>query len=307
MIFIKNEFLNTKVTLILLLCFFYLRTNNENKNLIFLDEIVCSKINENGVNVVFLSDSWLQNPLGAPISLEERIIRLLWISAGQEFGIKNISDGSSNEYAEEYFYKLQNEKNISRDQIKEICKRSGFSIDDVKKELNEQNLLHQCIETIINSRGFLHVNSEEIENYYLNNKEYSEESYLIQRGIYKGKIIDFGKIEKQKNKINWQNPYFVKKNELSDDFKNKIEMVNENDIITIIQSDENVHIYKLIKHKLPELISIEERYENIFRFLQNEKYKNAYLIITKELIEDESINWKNIKYKNDCLNYLNKI
>ena len=308
MIILNNQKkIYTKVVFLLLSYFFCLKINSEITDSILLDEIVCTKINENGVSVVFLSDSWLQSPLGSSISLEERIIRLLWISSGQEFGVKIISDGSSNEYAEEYFHKLQNEKGVSRDQIKEICKRSGFSIEDVKKELNEQNLLQQCIETIVSSKGFLHVSSEEIEKYYFENPQYSEESYLIQRGVYKGKISEFGKKMIQKNSIEWQKPYNINKNELAEDFFSKINQVNEGDIITVVQSAENVHVYKLIKHNKPEVFSIEERYEMISRILQGEKYKKAYIEITKELIEDESINWKNIKYKNDCINFLNKI
>ena len=263
-----NNLLNLKRRVANKLLFFLFINILSSENQILLDEIVCSKITESGVSVVFLSDSWLPNPMGHPVKLEEKIIKMLWLAIGEENGIKLISDTNNNEYAEEYFQKLQNERGLTRDQIKEMCKKSGFTIEEVKKELNEQNLLGQCTQSIIALKSDIYVSAEEIEAYYNNNPEYSEESYIIQRGIYNGNISEMPTKISLKNAIKWEDSYSIKKNELSEAFS-KINNISNGEFITIIQNENNVEIYKLITKNLSTIISLEERYELINKILEN--------------------------------------
>lgn len=284
--------------------FFLSSFNNSSDNLILIDEIVCSKISEADVSVVFLSDSWLKNPIGTRTTIEEKIINMLWLCHGKEHGIKMLSDGSYHEFAEEHFQKLQDERGLTRDQIIDICKKSGFSIEDLKKELNEKNLVNQIIQTTISIRSLFNVTPQEIDDFFFQNPEYIETEYCIQKGSYKGLVSDFSK--KQNLLIDWQKPYYIKKSNLSKSFS-MIDKIENNEIITIIQNNDEVEIYKLLSVIPKKLIPIEERFETISFILQNKKFKEAYKKITKELIEDDSVNFKNKYYKDLCLNYIEKL
>ena len=76
-----------------------------------LDGIACSIIFEGGVHNVLYSDCWLSNCLGVEQTLEELIVRSLWIYHGKDHGLKISNDGTNNEYAEQYLDMLQQKKN----------------------------------------------------------------------------------------------------------------------------------------------------------------------------------------------------
>ncbi len=213
-------------------------SNNPNLNLV--DEIVCMRIGESGISTVFLSDTWFISPIGNSVELAEKIIKSAWLSYGADHGIKIINDGSSKEYAEEYFDKLNEERGISRDKLIEMCKKSGFTIDDVKRELNEQYLFQQCIETAIAAEGLIYVSPEEIQKFHEENKIEIPGKYKIKRGIYEGRSEEL--FENLKNKkIEWDDEYEVSEKNLSEKFSNIAE-VKDGEIINLFNENNKVII-----------------------------------------------------------------
>jgi hypothetical protein len=295
-----------KKTLIFSLLFFNKNIfSSKNSNLELIDEIACFRIGESGISTVFLSDSWFISPIGNAVELEEKIIRTAWLSYGADHGIKMINDGSSKEYAEEYFDKLNEERGISRDKLIEMCKKSGFTIDDVKRELNEQFLFQQCIETAISAEGLIYVSPEEIQKFHEENKIEIPGKYKIQRGIYKVKTEEFFNNSKNKE-IEWEDEYEISENNLSEKFSNIAE-VKDGEIINLFNENDKVIVYKRILFEEKKNIGLNERYEQIQRILQQKKYLDAYKKKTYQLISDESMIFTNNKYKERCLSFIEKI
>ena len=186
-----------------------------------------------------------------------------------------------------------------------MCKKSGFTIDDVKRELNEQYLFQQCIETAIAAEGLIYVSPEEIQKFHEENKIEIPGKYKIKRGIYEGRSEELFENSKNK-KIEWDDEYEVSEKNLSEKFSNIAE-VKDGEIINLFNENNNVVIYKRISYEGKKNVEFNERYEQIQRILQQKKYLEAYRKKTLELIESESMFFSNNKYKELCLNFIEKI
>lgn len=271
-----------------------------------LDSIACSIIFEGGVHHVLYSDCWLSNCLGVEQTLEELIVRSLWIYHGKDHGLKISNDGTSNEYAEQYLDMLQQKKNITRDQIKEMCLKSGYSLSDIKKELNDQYMMQQAIEMTLAAHGYFSITSQEIETFYQNNPIVIGKKYVLCRGKSKKTIGDITNQRYEKKDIEWEEPYEVNKNDLSEKFS-AIDEYTTGDIVYCTLDSKNqgvTYVYKLINVIPEKKVSLDESYEEIQSMLQSKKYNEGFKKITLELLNSDTILFSDITLKERCIKYV---
>jgi hypothetical protein len=292
--------------LVLFFTFFSCFTSTTSKPEKIVDEIVCKRIGESGTSVVFASDAWLPNPLGALPSLEEKIVKMLWLAHGSDMGIKISSNESSHEYAEEHFDRLQQERGITRDDLVAACKKAGFTLDDVKRELNDQYLLQTCIETTIVASESIQPTEKEIEDYYNSNPEIIPERYVIQKGVYKGNASVIYNKNYVDSDVCWEEPYEVDPDSLSEKFSH-ISKVNNGDVVTVIEKEGEVHVYKLVSYAASHKLSLENVYEKIKMILQQKKYMEAYKRLTIEFLNSDNVIFTNQEYKDRCIGFVKNI
>lgn len=228
-------------------------SNNYTEELILLDSIAALRIGSSGLSPTYYSDAWFLSPFGLVKNLEEIIIQNIWIAYGNEHGIKMTSDGAANEYAEQYFDMLQEQRGVSRKKIEDMAKEFGYTIEDVKKELNNQYLVQQTVETFFAASGKLNIRNDEIIEFYNNFPRFEEASFIIESGVLsienslKIDMKDEGIIKD----IIWSNkPYLVFKNDLNEDFSH-INDCNIGDIIyyEYLKKEKEFLCYRLLEKK----------------------------------------------------------
>ena len=127
-------------------CLFLIKNFNKTEDsfdseMILLDGIAALRIGSSGLTPTYYSDTWFFTVFGKARTLVDIIIENIWISYGNEHGIKVVSNESSHEYAEQYLDMLQTQKNISRKDIEKMAEEYGYNINGIKKELNRQYIM----------------------------------------------------------------------------------------------------------------------------------------------------------------------
>jgi hypothetical protein len=280
----------------------------DNEELILLDSIAALRVGSSGLSPTYYSDAWFLSPFGTVKNLEEIIIQNIWIAYGNEHGIKMTSDGASNEYAEQYFDMLQEQRGVSRKQIEEMARDFGYSIEDVKKELNNKYLVEQTVETFFAASGKLNISNDDILDFYNNFPRYEDASFRIETGFLP---IDSSLKIDMKNPdvikaIEWSNkPYLVYKKDLNSDFSN-IEDYEVGDIIyyEYLKNKKSFLCYRLVEKKEASQLSFNELYEEITKQLQAIKYEEGYRMMTEEFLLSPKMIYQDPKLQTECINYL---
>jgi hypothetical protein len=272
----------------------------------FIDGIACTIVGETGFFPIYYSDAWLANALGVEQTLEEYIVRGLWIIHGKDHGLKITSDGNNNEYAEQYLDMLQEKKNITRDAIKEMCLAAGYTIADIKKELNDQYMMQQAVEMTLAAKGYVSVSSDEVITYYKKNPIKISPLFTIKRGVTSKSVADVSNNRLKEEDIVWDEPYTIEKSALSENFAH-IETCNEHDIVyTYFEPKENKTVVFVLLKIIPEKdISLDECYDQIMYTLQSKKYAEGFKEMTLELLNSDLAIFDSPDLKNKCIDYIN--
>lgn len=273
-----------------------------------LDGICCIKIGDGGCIPVYYSDQWFLSPLGIPITLEDRIIRVSWLSYGNDHGIKMINNGSSAEYAQQYLEMLQEQKGVSLMELEKMAAMGGYTLNDIRRELNEQYIFQQTIETTFAATGALNVTAEMVQEYYDNNPQIIPAEYKIQTGNLNKTLSEYENENYDFEDIIWEKEsYLIKENELSNNFKD-IKKYKINDIVFVMENKDKSEliIYKLIEKKDEIKIKLSDCYEEILGKIQQKKYAEEYLIKTESLISDDTLLYFDKDLKEKCKSFLNK-
>lgn len=276
------------------------------EDLEFLDGIAVLRAGESGLSAVYFSDSWYLTPFGTKKSLSEEIIKNIWLSYGAENGIKMVFSGASNEYAEQYLDVLQEQKNVSRLKIEKMVGDLGYTMDDIKKELNNQFLINQTIETTFAARGSLNVKNSEILAYYEQNSQEQEANFKIQVGVLRSNKFIENIDDNIKKKIDWKfDPYVVLEKDIPFEFGNLIEYDCEEIFYTEFdRKKQEMIFYKLIEKNEKKKTSLDESYEEILHKIKNEKYETNYRLMTKKFLESDAMIYYDMQIKNTCLDFL---
>lgn len=290
---------------ILCLCFLIeLKTE-----LICLDEIVVTRVSSAGIMPVYRSDAWFSNPIIGERPLESVIVDSLWLSYGAEHGIKMVSDGASDEYAERYFDMIQEQKGVSKKKIETMVREYGFSLDDIKKFLNNQYLIQQTIETFFAASGKLNISHEEIVDYYELLPPCESEVYTLQCGAFKSvyhKEWDEKDILNHQKDIVWDKPYDIEKDKLSHNFVD----IDERQCDSFVYYDydfqlKEYFVYRYIGKKEARRLSLNDSYEDIMKKIQLMKYEDSYRTMTLKLLADERVIYSDLNVKADVLDFVN--
>lgn len=282
----------------------------DDEELVLLDSIAALRVGSSGLSPTYYSDAWFLSPFGLVKSLEEVIIQNIWITYGNEHGIKMTSDGAANEYSEQYFDMLQEQKGISRKKIEEMTKEFGYSIEDVKKELNNQYLVQQTVETFFAASGKLNISNDEVLEFYNNYPRYEEAAFIIESGVLA--INNSFKIDINNKEIFqdivWSNePYQVYQKDLNDNFSH-IDDCSVGDIIyyEYLNNKKEFLCYRLLEKKESRRLNFNELYEEITHQIQSMKYEDGYRKMTEEFLLSSKIIYEDNKVQNRCINYLKK-
>jgi hypothetical protein len=278
------------------------------ENLVLLDSIAVLRIGASGLSPTYYSDEWFLNPFGMIKNLEEIVIQNIWLAYGNEHGIKMTADGSSNEYAEQYLDMLLEKRGVTRQKITQMTQELGYNIEDVKRELNNQYLVQQTIETFFAASGKLNITNDEINDFYNMNPIYQEMSFIIETGELE--LEDSIKIDMNDEniikKISWsKKPYLVLEKDLNESFYNVVDCSPLEIIYYEYDKKKNNFLcYRLLEKKEKKKIELNELYEDITKQLQMLKYEEAYKNITEQFINSDNVIYDSPDIKKKCISFI---
>jgi hypothetical protein len=285
----------------------------DDSDLILLDGVAAIRIGSSGLTPTYYSDAWFFSPFGRPKTLCDVIIENLWISYGNEHGIKIVSNESSHEYAEQYLDMMQSQKNISRKEIEKIAAENGYTFNDIKRELNKQYLIQQTIETYFAANSCLNISSSEISEHCkaITLKETNRYTFRIGSLSIKDSGLEATThpetyVKKHYEKIIWENPYQIREEELNENLRKK-ENLNQGGIIHYEKNSKGdlLFIYELI-NITKEVPDKAEIYDAMTKKLQQAKYEENLSRITKNFLQSPSMKYDTDDIREDCLKTFNK-
>ena len=156
-------------------------------------------------------------------------------------------------------------QDISEEGFEKQLKDEGFSIQEYRNQMGRILASEKIKHLEINEK--LVVTSQQVEDYYKKNPEYSKESCWI-------KIADVPKDMQNKkidkNKLLWDDLGWVSKKDVASDLDFIFDM-EKGDISEPVKRDDKFQAILLVDKKVKRLKTLEERYIDIENLLQNEK------------------------------------
>jgi|GEM_PF-4831449 len=236
-----------------------------NKNLV--DKIL---LRVNGTNVL---KSDMDQPRigkeGGKFSLEEVITEELFFQAASE---KHMLPSALDIERQIVAFKIQNNlKDMTDKEFEDELKVAGFTLDAYKTQMGRMLAVENVKHSEVSEK--IVVSSQEVEAYYAKNPAYTKEEYKIQLAVVAGSVVESGK-DVPLNDLSWDNLGWVEKKDLGKDF-NFIFSMNKGDVSKPQKIEGKYQIVKLDDKKECRLKTLNERYGEIERELQNDKKLKA--------------------------------
>lgn len=153
-----------------------------------------------------------------------------------------------------------NLQHLSDEQFDAELQKEGFSLNDYKLQLARILAGEKLKQVEINEKVI--VTSQEVENYYNNNPEYTKESYWIKLAIIPEKSIKDGKAVIKKSELQWDDLGWISRKDMSQNLTFVFKM-KKNQISKPIKISDRYQLIKLVDKQAKKLKSLDERYIKI--------------------------------------------
>ena len=264
----------------------------ESGDLFLLDSIQATVYADEDTAIVTKSELERPGIDGAFRSLEDRVMEELLFSEAKKF--KMIPD---EEAIEKHLQAVQAEHNLTKDEMNEIFKASGFSFEEGKMQFARLSAIGSLLDFKIRSR--LIVPEREIQAYFEENPVYEESAYQLQQALIpigkKRKPDQFKKQLEQYLKtgfgsitIDWNTPFWIAEVDIApqSDF---IKTMKVNETRIVHESPDSFDVIKLVEKKDKRLVSFEERYREMADILRRPKYDQLMQEYKGTLLDNASI------------------
>ena len=268
-----------------------MKTNGENSGRILIDTIEVKVANPEGKELITKSDLEQPNLNGAFESKDDFIVKKLIYLDAKKFKI--VGDENA---VERYFRMIQQQNNLSLEQLESIIKASGRTLEQAKKEIAEMQAINQMVDFKIRSN--LIVPRKLIEQYYTDNPVWINQTFKIR---YASIPFDFSrnKMEEKKeiiknirsgnlNQFDWSEPFEVEVQDLAADKKFLKELAVK-EVYGPVATSNSFELYQMLDKKEQKLVPLEERYEEISDILRKPRYEQLMEDYKKLLMDASSI------------------
>ncbi|MFH1644248.1 MAG: SurA N-terminal domain-containing protein [bacterium] len=154
---------------------------------------------------------------------------------------------------------------MHEEEFEKQLKEEGFTLDEYRNQLARILASEKVKHLEINEK--LVITSQQVEDYFKKNPEYSKEACWIKIADVPAEIAD-KKIDKEK--LKWEDLGWINKSEVAPDLAFVFDM-KKDEISKPVKRDDQLQIIWVVDKKNRRLKTLEERYVDIERKLQNDK------------------------------------
>jgi hypothetical protein len=207
---------------------------------------------------------------GNKVDLEELVNQELFYQDGDKKGM------GGEEQVERYLRSIQEEHDMTRDEIEEMFAAFGLTYEQGVDKIGRLQVVNTNLDFEIRSN--LMITPEEIQAYYDEHPEFTEAHIFVSIGRY----------EEEQDNVVWGNPFWLNESELADD-KKVLLTVELNQEINIL-NDEGVAVYyKVLSRQDEQLVSLDDRHQEIEFLLLQDKYRIKMEEFTDRLSQRASV------------------
>lgn len=264
-----------------------------------IDEILATIYHPQKEEVISRSD--LRPGLdGIQRELDDIIFEKLILIDAQRLHIDEMSDEEVNRL----LVSIQESNKLTRDQIVEAFKQSGFTEEEGRNELKKGEIVRRMMQYRIKDKMI--VDKEDIESYYNEHPESTPGSLTISQTI-----INFTTEEKKDsnlkakklksinsaieskdilNILDWDTPFEIQEEELPED-KVYLKDLAAGSVVKIKETDDSITLLHVVAKKPSGNVPLEEREQAISELLREQRYKNAYKEYKQSLLDSVFIKY----------------
>lgn len=257
-----------------------------------LDGIVATVFAQEGTRIITASELERRSLDGQERTLEDLIYEQLMILDAQKFKMAPDDD-----QIDKHLASVQKDNNITLDQLKNIFTNAGYSYEEGRQQFGIISLINQLLDFKIRSR--LIVPEKEVVAYYNANPETQDAGYLVQRALVpfdhsQRREDQMGEIERFVHgrnglvAIDWQEPFWIERNEMAEN-KKFIMAMQPGDVSDPVETTEGFELFKLQESRPERVKTLDERYREISDALRRPKYEQLLNEYKKQLMEGASV------------------
>lgn len=257
-----------------------------------MDHIAAIVFAQEGTQIITASELERRSLDGNERTLEDLIYEKLMILDAQKFKMTPDDD-----QIDKHLASVQRENNITLDQLKTIFTNAGYTYEEGREQFGIISLINQLLDFKIRSR--LIVPEKEVVAYYTANPEKQDAGFLVQRALIP--FNDLQTHEEQQKEIErfvhgrngfitieWQEPFWIEKNEMAEN-KKFIMAMSPGDISDPIETAEGFELFRLQETRPERLKTLDERYREISDILRRPKHEQLLKEYKKQLMDSASV------------------
>lgn len=257
-----------------------------------LDGIAATVFAQEGTRIITQSELERRSLDGQERSLEDLIYEQLMLLDAQKFKME-----PDDEQIDKHLESVQRDNNLTLDQLKTIFTNAGYSYEEGRQQFGVISLINQLLDFKIRSR--LIVPEKEVVAFYNENPEIQDTGYLVRRALVPFDAMqtraeqqaDIERYVHGRNgfiSIDWQEPFWIEKNEIAENKKFIMAMKPE-DISDPVETTEGFELFQLQEFRPERLKTLDERYQTISDQLRRPKYEQLLNDYKKQLMDGASI------------------
>jgi len=239
-----------------------------------VDEILVTIYSDQGKQNICISDirPWLD---GSPRTLNDVVFDRLKLLDAQSLGLE-----VSEEKADQFLANIQHKHNMTRDQVEDLFSQLGYTYEEGREMLREQQMIERIVEYRVSSDRRLLVQRADIQAYDDARPAYQQGSYVLQCAIIPHDTlspetirayIDDGDIDAI---AHWDAPFTISDAELAQE-RRFIEHEKPGAIVDVEDTHDATEVTRLVDKQEKKRVPIEARYEEIAQKLRMQQYETV--------------------------------
>lgn len=259
-----------------------------------IDKIEVIIYGEEDVLLVTKSDFERMSIDGQPQTKEGILLQGLMFLDAQKFRMV-----PNDEAIASYLNNIQREHNMTREQLEQLFKSSGYTYEEAVEQLRKLQAVNSIVDFKIRSR--LIVPEQDVITYYKAHPVKLEPTYSIQRAVVAVPTDEAAATQFKKDLEHWcatgegslfapawQDAFWIDKADLADD-KKFITTMNVGSCAVSGEVSVGMELFKLVEKKDEREQPLEERYVEIVDILRRPKYEELFAEYKKQLFDSASI------------------
>lgn len=196
------------------------------------------------------------------------------------------------EKIDKHLQTVQREHNLTHEQMEQIFDAAGYSFEEGKNQFARMTTVNSVVDFKVKSRSMT-VSEASIKKYYDEHPQWKQAAYELQRGVVLADPDTSPEqlkqlIKRGVKRIEWSASFWIEESNVAEE-KNFIKTMKINDIRGPFKTEAGFEFFKLINKRDKELVSLEERSDEIMYELRKKQFQDALEKYVQELKDASAV------------------